>query len=58
MVDIYGSEIFKKNDIINLNIDWCRAIDEFGFSYYMEKNGEIMDLAEKQKIMLFAKSDK
>lgn len=37
MVDIYGTNIFKKNEPIKLNIDCCRIIDEFGFSYYMEE---------------------
>ena len=55
MVDIYGTNIFKNNEPIKLNIDCCRIIDEFGFSYYMEDYGEKIFLEEKQKIMLFEK---
>ena len=30
---------FKKDDIININIEWCRIIDDFGFTYYLNLHG-------------------
>ena len=38
-VDIKNSKIFKKDEIINLDINTCRIIDDFGYNYYMELNG-------------------
>lgn len=38
-VDIKSSIIFKKDEIINLDINTSRIIDDFGYNYYMELNG-------------------
>ena len=35
---------FKKDDIININIECCRIIDDFGFTYYLNLHGLNLNL--------------
>ena len=35
--------ILKKNDIITVDIDACRTIDNYGYLYYMNLYGEKTD---------------
>ena len=46
-------EFVKKNNNIDVNIDCCRIIDDFGFNFYMEYYGEKVDLQYMQKLSLF-----
>ena len=43
-VDLEDNEIFIQNNLVLLNIECCRVIDEFGYSYFMENNGEFLDI--------------
>ena len=43
---------FKIDDIININIECCRIIDDFGFTYYLNLNGQNLSFEEVKKIAL------
>lgn len=51
-VDLEDNEIFIKNNLVLLNIECCRVIDEFGYSYFMEKNGVFLDIEDKKNLYL------
>ena len=52
MINYEDNKIIKKNSIISVNIDTCRIIDYYGFSYYMEYFGENLSLSEIEKLVL------
>ena len=52
MINYEDNEIIKKNSIISVNIDACRIIDDYGFSYYMEYFGENLSISEIEKLAL------
>lgn len=41
-VNFESWDFIKKNDILSVNIEAVRVIDNFGFSYYMEFFGEYL----------------
>ena len=45
------NEIFKKNNILNINKECCRFIDNFGYLYYLEQNGEALSEKDKETIL-------
>jgi len=43
----YNNDInLKKDDILNIACDACRIINDFGFQFYLKKNGEEINLEE------------
>ena len=46
-------EFVKKNNIINVDIDCCRIIDDFGITFFIEYYGEKLDLKQIEKLSLF-----
>ena len=43
---------FNIDDIINIHVDCCRLIDDFGFIYYLNLNGQKVNFDEIKKIAL------
>ena len=43
----------KFGDIINISIDCCRIIDDFGYSFYLKKYGENINLDKLSKLENF-----
>ena len=49
----YNSNLnFNVGDIINISADCCRIIDDFGYNYYLKKNGKNLDFPEIEKLAL------
>ena len=40
---------FKMDEIININIECCRIIDDFGFTYYLNLNVQNLNFVEIKK---------
>ena len=40
LVNVKDNDIIKKNNIVSVNLDSCRIIDDYGFLYYLEYYGE------------------
>ena len=51
-IDFQNGIKFKINDIININIEWCRIIDDFGFTYYLNLNGQNLNFEDVKKFAL------
>ena len=43
---------FNIDDIINIHVDCCRLIDDFGFIYYLNLNGQKVNFDAIKKIVL------
>ena len=46
LITIDNNEYIKKDTILKVNIDTCRIIDDYGFSYYMQYYGENFDYTD------------
>lgn len=46
LIIIDNNEYIKKDSILKVNIDTCRIIDDYGFSYYMQYYGENFDYTD------------
>ena len=51
-IDFQNGIKFKINDIININIECCRIIDDFGFTYYLNLNGQNLNFEDVKKFAL------
>ena len=57
LITIDKYEYIKKNAYLNVNIDTCRIIDDYGFSYYMQYYGENFDYTNIEQILLSENSE-
>ena len=46
LITIDKFDYIKKNSLLNVNIDTCRIIDDYGFSYYMQYYRENFDYTD------------
>ena len=53
LVNYEDNQFLKKDKILNVNIDSCRVIDDYGFSFYMDSFGEHLDDTYINKLCSF-----
>ena len=52
-----GCSYCEKCKLVNVNIEACRIIDDFGFNFYLESFGENLELDKLKKLVLFEEID-